>query len=134
MYTTHAKGEIAKLKTQLRATEKGFTVSIPSLEARYDVIVDDGQRLHRVQIKYCDSQKSKNAIHVDLRKECRNNGKVKLYTAIEIDAVVVYSSLTDKCYWLGAEQFNNRQSLALRFAASSNRQEKRVRLAVDFEW
>jgi len=115
MFDSYKKGQIASLKFQTRATELGYTVSIPTVESRYDLLVDDGKQIHRVQVKYGDrSNGSDGSIHVDLRKQCRGRGKRKTYSAREIDAVVVYAPRTDKCYWLNAQKFDGVKSITLR--------------------
>lgn len=46
------KGELAEAKVLPRLIEKGYTVSKPFGEnSRYDYVVDDGDELHRVQVK-----------------------------------------------------------------------------------
>ena len=59
------KGIIAQLKAELRANELGFIVSKPTTEnCRYDMIIDDGKKLNRIQIKYCSyNQKNSSYVH-----------------------------------------------------------------------
>jgi hypothetical protein len=116
MFITHQKGEIAQLKAQLRATEKGYIVSRPTVESRYDLLVDDGQTIKKVQIKYADNYATDGSVILDLRKETRNNGKKKLYNASEIDLLLVYVPKIDKVVSLGPELFADKKSITLRFA------------------
>lgn len=136
MFSTHQKGEIGRLKVCIRAAELGYTVSVPTVEARYDLIIDDGKKLYRVQVKYADytGTKVENSILIKFKTECRNNGYQKTYCPDEIDAIVVYTPKTDKCYWFGPEHFAGKKFLSLRFAPSKNGQVKRTRLASEFEW
>src|ERR1043165_2287004 len=53
---TNFLGKIACTKVLLRAMEKGFTVFRPEVECRCDRIIDDGAKLHRVQIKYAGAK------------------------------------------------------------------------------
>jgi hypothetical protein len=116
MFDSYKKGQIASLKVQLRATELGYTVSIPTVESRYDLLIDDGTKIQRVQVKYCDRSRSDNSgsVELDLRKQCRGWGKRKPYTRAEVDAVVVYIAYVDRCYWLPAEKFDGVKSITLR--------------------
>ena len=53
MRITQRKGDVATAQAVATFTELGYDVSIPLTEsARYDLIVDDGNGLHRVQVKY----------------------------------------------------------------------------------
>jgi hypothetical protein len=62
--TTQRKGDIATSRAIATFTEMGFDVSIPLTEsAAYDLVVDDGARLARVQCKYAGSPRRQ----VDLR-------------------------------------------------------------------
>jgi PD-(D/E)XK endonuclease len=136
MFTTYQKGEVGRLKVALRATELGYIVSVPTVESRYDLVIDDGTKLHRVQVKYSTWEGSEvsNAIQVKFKTECRNNGYKKTYSAKEIDAIVVYLPQTDKCYWITAKHFKGRNYLSLRLKASKNKQVKGTHRAKDFEW
>lgn len=133
MFSTHQKGEIGKLKVQTRATELGYTVSIPAVESRYDLVLDDGKQLLRVQVKYSDEVIG-GAVAVGLKTECRNSGYRRNYEAGEIDVVIAYLPATGKCYWLTPKEFAGVGSVALRLEPAKNNQKKGVRLAKDFEW
>ena len=56
MHSAHQKGEIAQLKVQLRAAEKGVTLSKPLIDSRYDFIRDDGRKQERAQVKYASGK------------------------------------------------------------------------------
>jgi hypothetical protein len=54
MRTTQRKGDIAVSQAIARFTKMGFDVSIPLTEsAHYDLIVDTGEEIKRVQVRYC---------------------------------------------------------------------------------
>lgn len=62
MRTTQKKGDIGAARAIFKFTELGYDVSIPLTEsAAYDLIVDTGTELKRVQVKYSTDGK------VDLR-------------------------------------------------------------------
>ena len=63
MRLTQRKGDIATARAIFTFTSMGFDVSIPMTEsAPYDLIVDDGERIVRVQCKYMGGNQ------VDLRR------------------------------------------------------------------
>ena len=58
MRITQRKGDVATAQAVATFTELGYDVSIPLTEsARYDLVVDDGSGLHRVQVKYSSRKK-----------------------------------------------------------------------------
>ena len=53
MRTTQRKGDIAVSQAIARFTKMGYDVALPLTEsAHYDLIVDTGEELKRVQVKY----------------------------------------------------------------------------------
>jgi hypothetical protein len=63
--TTQRKGDIATSRAIATFTAMGFDVSIPLTEsAAYDLIVDDGHQLARVQCKFASDRRRQ----VDLRR------------------------------------------------------------------
>jgi hypothetical protein len=65
MRTTQRKGDIATARAVASFTAMGYDVSIPLTEsAAYDLVVDDGVRLARVQCKYAADRRRQ----VDLRR------------------------------------------------------------------
>lgn len=63
MRTTQRKGDIATTRAVATFTSMGFDVSLPITEsAAYDIVVDDGVSLKRVQCKYSSAKE------VDLRR------------------------------------------------------------------
>src|SRR6266849_2757370 len=96
---TNQKGMLAELKVRHRALELGITLSIPtSSSVRYDAILDDGRRLYRVQIKYCDrGGGSDGAIQIELTSSQRG-GKLSSigYNDQEIDVLLLYVPRIDK--------------------------------------
>ena len=65
MRSTQRKGDIAKAKAILTFTEMGFDVATLLTEsAAYDILVDDGFGVWRVQVKFCGAKNRQ----VDLRQ------------------------------------------------------------------
>jgi len=54
MRLTQQKGDLAVAKAIARFTMMGFDVAIPIIEsAAYDLIIDTGEQLKRVQVRFC---------------------------------------------------------------------------------
>jgi hypothetical protein len=93
MHSTHQKGEIAQLKVQLRAAEKGIVLSKPVVDSRYDFILDDGRRLERVQVKYASGKAphSQGSVKINL-KSWEGRKLRRRYCANEVDSLLVLHS------------------------------------------
>jgi hypothetical protein len=128
--TTDQKGVIAFARVLIEAAKKEIPVSVPTLPARYDLVLDYGGRLYRAQIKYADSKSphSQGAVQVDLRRRKR------CYTKEEIDVLLVYLPQIDKVCWFGPEFFDNKAVLHLRITPTLNGQKVGCRMADDYIW
>jgi hypothetical protein len=133
--TSIEKGEIAQLKIEQRALEKGYLVSRPTiLASRYDCIIDTGLSRLRTQIKYGNSTDKdlSGMVKVYFKKTHRN--KTSLYTKEEIDLMLVYVPTLDKVLSFGAEIFNNKYSINIRLEPSKNHQKKSTYWYLDYIW
>jgi hypothetical protein len=107
--STAQKGEFALLRAMQRAWEKGWIAGRPTRDCRYDLVLDDGQRLHRVQVKYA----GRRAVHCDgaVSLDFTKGGKRdRTYLEHEIDAVIAYVAPADTLVWLGPEHFHRRRA------------------------
>lgn len=107
----HRNGQIAQLKIQIKAIEKGLTVSTPNLpQCRYDIILDDKKNIIRGQIKFCNSKTSKNTLLICLDKG-KHHGK--MYSDKEIDIILVYVPILDKILMYPPKMFNNKRHISI---------------------
>ena len=136
MYITHKKGQIAVCEIQRRALEKDVVVCIPTTEQRYDLIIEENNKLYKVQSKYVDAKvnESSGSVCLDFRKECRNNGKKRVYNDKEIDVVLAYLPKIKKVLWLGPEIFHNKGSITLRYELPKNNQKNGITMVDDLIW
>lgn len=135
---TNLLGEYAIAKVLLRAIEKGVVVHRPLIECRYDLVLDDGLKLYRTQVKYTNQaspKQSQGMVPVGLSK-WRNGGRsiTPYYTASEIDLLLVYVRRIDKILWFGPEVFDGRSKLYIRIAPTRNHQQKGCLMAADYLW
>jgi hypothetical protein len=136
--STNRLGQLAILKVEERAIQLGLIVSKPTIECRYDLILDDGQRLYRVQVKYAGGQPWKGragVLCVGLQK-WRGSARKRLppYATSEIDALLVYLKSLDRILWIGPELFAGRRELQIRTAPAKNNQRKGCLFAEDYFW
>jgi len=123
-------GQLTVLRVEQRALEKGFIVSRPSTQVRYDLIVDDGKERYRVQVKYANgkSSHSTGVATVDFRR------RGKKYLRGQIDSIAVYVAPVGCVCWFGPDLFDQRRGLTIRYAPSKNRQGKKCLLVETFKW
>ena len=136
MFINYQKGEIGRMKVMLRAIEKGLLVSLPVVESRYDLILDDGKSLSRAQVKYCSrkNNQSDGCVGLDLQKDTRNNGKKRSYNSAEVDVILVYIPQVDQIVCLTPDIFNNKRYISLRYNDTKNNQSRGVFLIKDYLW
>jgi len=106
------KGDLGEVKTKAKLTEEGLICSTPESRVAYDLIADDGEKLHRIQVKTLNRiEKNKRySYEVNFRKTGRyykGDLKSKKYTKDEIDAFAVYNEYEDEIYLLWVEEAPN---------------------------
>ena len=129
------KGAIAEMAIQKAAVEFGYVVSRPLVEGRrYDLIVDTGPDLYRVQCKWAQR---KGAVVVAYTGTCRHtpSGYVRsTYSAAEVDGIGLYCRELDRCYFLPIEDVAGRSVIHLRLTRAANNQEVAIKYAADYEF
>jgi hypothetical protein len=135
---TNQKGEFAQLKVQLRAAEKDVIVSRPTrADVRYDLVLDEGGELSRMQVKYADAKSSHSTgvvlVRLDRRKTNASR-EPRCYSSEEIDGVLAYLPSVDRVVRLGIEQFDGKWSVHVRLKPPLNNQKKGIILAEDYYW
>jgi hypothetical protein len=132
--TLKQKGDLAELKVAADLVTQGWRILLPFGEDHdYDLGIDDGERLQRVQVKYTRSDG--HFLSVRCSSHSLTNGRVratKHYTAATIDWLAAYDATTDDCYYLHASLLGEGRSvLRLRLDAPRNNQRARIRWAAD---
>jgi hypothetical protein len=129
-----AKAEIAMLKVQMRAIEKGMVVSKPTAEGtRYDLILDDHGQLFRVQVKYSSVLATHSSGSIQIRL-VKNDGKgcARPYADTEIDLLAVYLPSIDKICAIPISVCRGMTGITLRISDSKNGQKKKIWRVNDF--
>lgn len=131
------KGAIAQTKAEARALEKGFIVSKPIFEqTRYDMVIDDGVNISRIQIKYAGGKQSQStgSAVVDFRKITNNGKHHNGYQSNEVDAIIVYLPQIDKLCYFPIEMVNSKTTLTIRYKETKSGQTKNIIYAKDYIW
>lgn len=125
------KGDLAELKVAADLIDRGCRISIPFGEdSDYDLIADYEGRLHRVQVKY--TQSDGQIVVLRCRSHSLTRGKVratKLYTPAMIDWIAAYDSTTERCYYCPSRELGaaGRNILHLRLRPARNGQRLGIR-------
>lgn len=136
MATSNWKGLLAVSKTETHAMELGLIPNRPLMDCRYDVIIDDGKKLWRVQVKYANGMlaNSSGSVRVKLAYETRGRKHIYTYNSDEVDALIVYIPKIDRLCWLPCDLFVEKKALSIRLDPPLNRQKSRVIYAKDYFW
>jgi hypothetical protein len=132
--TTNQKGLIAETAVIHECAKLGVPVSQPLGDERYDLVLDLGERMLRVQCKWAAKQGDVIVIRCRTCRRGRQGLIHRSYRAGEIDAIAAYSPDTDRCYLLPAELSVECAAVALRLAPTKNNQAAGIRWAQDFEF
>ena len=128
------KGAIAECAITAAAVELGFVVLRPLVEGRrYDLVIDTGPSLLRVQCKW---GRLRGSVIVVRLMSCRHTpgGYVRRrYDASEIEGVAVYCAELRRCYYLPVARIAGRTELRLRLTPAANNQEVAINFAERYE-
>jgi hypothetical protein len=132
-YSTAQKGEIALLRVLQRTLERGWLASRPTRDCRYDLVLDDGERLYRVQVKYAGRRAThcEGAVSLDFTKGGRRS---RTYLEREIDAVLAYVAPAGAIVWLKPEYFRGRRTIQLRYAPTLSGQTNGCLMVAEIAW
>ena len=133
--TSNTKGQLAVSKAELRAFELGYLPSRPLYDARYDLILDDGKKLIRAQVKYADGHPSntEGAVAVKLDYEDRSK-KFYTYHKNEVDVLIVYIPKVDKLCLFPLSVFAGKRKMNIRIQKPKINYSKDVKFAKNYYW
>ena len=132
--TTNQKGLIAETAIAFKAARLGLGVARPLDDEKYDLILDLGVRLLRVQCKWAVRRGD---VVVVRCRTCRRGPEGFIhrgYKPGEIDAIAAYFAERDQCYLLPTSMSVGRAADQLRLAPTRNNQRARIHWASDYEF
>lgn len=133
--TTNQKGAIAEEMVSLEAIRLGCVVSRPNTDARYDLIVDTGAQLLRVQCKWISRRRDVLVLSTRGSWFSPGRGYVRSqYAAEDVDAIAGYCEETGRCYVLPAALAAGQSQFHLRLDRARNGQRVAVHWAAEFEF
>ena len=131
MPTTNARGDVAEALVLAALVRAGKHVLIPWSERRYDLVIDEGGRFLRVQVK-CGWLK-RGAVCFNTASLAYHIGAGARPYSGEIDLFAVYCPQTGKVYLVPIADVATGRQASLRVDPSGNGQSKGIRWARDFE-
>ena len=132
--TTDQKGAIAETCIAAAALKLGIDVYRPIAEGgRYDMILDLGSQLLRVQCKWAPRRGDNVIVSCESARRCADGLIRRRYTAQEVDAIGAYTLELDRCFLIPIELVANRPAISLRLAPCRNNQKRRINWADDFD-
>jgi PD-(D/E)XK endonuclease len=142
VYSSAQKGRLAELYFKSECVKRNIVLSKPVTgDARYDYVMECGNRLLRVQVKWAGGKSSKasGVAVVSLaktrgrRSKSRNHSTTR-YTAEDVDIIVAYIPELDRFVMLGPEVFSGRAAVSIRIDSTKNNQKKKIIFAADRLW
>lgn len=129
--STLLKGRITELKCELWFLEQGFLVSNPDLPYQYDMIVDIGKKLLKIQVKTSRLTKDGSGIEFNTSSLTHNNqGYVKReYSAADVD---YFMTFYENDYYLIPYSECGTTCKKLRLIPVANGQVKNISFAKDY--
>jgi hypothetical protein len=131
--TPTEKGAIAEAKITAAAVELGIVVLRPTTEGRrYDLVLDTGARLWRVQCKWGTRKHGVVAVRTSTSRHTPGGYIRTTYRASEIDGIAIYCRATETCYFLPIALVAGKTFIHLRVEPAKNNQRVCVNLCADY--
>lgn len=131
MRTTQVRGAVAEAQVLAALVQAGKQVLVPWGAQRYDLVIDEGDRFRRIQVK-CGWLKN-GAICFNTASLAYHIGGGARSYAGEIDLFAVYCPQTGKVYLVPIEDVPTGRQASLRVAPTGNGQLRGIRWAKDYE-
>jgi PD-(D/E)XK endonuclease len=128
------KGAAAEAAIAAAAIRLGLVVLRPLCEgSRYDLVIDVGGRLVRVQCKWASTHGSVLGVRCITSRHTPRGYLRSTYSADEIDAVAAYAPDTCACYLIPIAEIDGHTTVSLRLGPTANNQALNVRWAQDYD-
>jgi PD-(D/E)XK endonuclease len=129
------KGAIAEAAISLEASKLAFVVLRPQSEGRrYDIVIDVGPRLLRVQCKWGRLHGNVIVVETSTRRLTPHGYVHTTYGRQEVDGVAAYCQELERCFWLPIELVAGRRGFSLRLVPTANNQALAINWASDYDF
>lgn len=119
-----SKGNIGEIKVASEFIKWGCIVSFPFGDnARYDLIIDDGNSLKRVQVKYADSKNANDAWRCVCVSSTNHTTNKNLHGyQNDVDIMAFYIAELDECIMFNISEIKDKTNVYVRNTAPLNNQ------------
>lgn len=119
-----SKGNLGEIKVASEFIKWGCTVSFPFGDnARYDLIIDDGDNLKRVQVKYADSKSTNGSWRCVCVSSTNHTTNKKLHDyQNDVDIIAFYIAELDECIMFNISEVKDKLNIYVRNTIPSNNQ------------
>jgi hypothetical protein len=132
--STSRKGAVAEAEIAAALIRLDLVVLWPMCEGgRYDLVVDLGRRLLRIQCKWASRHGDVLTARCSTSRHTPGGYRRSTYSADEIDAIALFAPDTDGCYLIPIQEAEGHKAISLRLAPTRNNQAELVRWARDYE-
>ena len=132
---SNGKGAVAEAEIAAAAVRLGFHVARPMPEGqRYDLLIDTGERVLRVQCKWARRVNDVLSIRLSTSRHTPHGYVRTVYSADEIDAIAAYNPDTDKCYLIPIDEIAGRSNIHLRLEPPLNNQAAKLNWAEQYRF
>jgi hypothetical protein len=132
--TPSRKGAAAEAAIAAALIRLGLVVLWPMCEGgRYDLVVDTGERLLRIQCKWASRKGGVLAARCSTSRHTPGGYRRTTYSIDEVDAIAIYASHTNACYLIPIAEVAGCKTISLRLSPPLNNQALRVHWARDYE-
>jgi hypothetical protein len=130
LLTAPRKGAIAEAQIAAEAIALGLDVYRPVSEGgRYDLIIDTGRRLLRVQCKWGALQGSVIVVRMRTSRLTPRGYVRTTYDASQIEGIAVFCAAVSRSFWLPIGEFAGQSLLHLRLRPARNGQQSGLKWA-----
>lgn len=131
--TSSRKGAIAETAVSLDLLRAGHTVLRPIIEgSRYDLAVDTGATVLRVQCKWASRRGDVVRIHARTSYHGPGGYVLATYTRDEIDLIAAYCPEVDRCFYIPIAEVEGQKVIHLRLAPAKNNQRVGCKMASEY--
>jgi len=132
--STSQKGAAAEAEVAAAAIRLDLVVLRPLCDGgRYDLVIDVGDQLLRVQCKWASRRGNVLAAYCLTSRHTPRGYLRTTYSSEEVDAIAAYAPDTDTCYLIPIQEVSGQGMISLRVAPTANNQARHVRWARDYE-
>ena len=131
--TTTQAGNLSESVVMSAYIKAGFLVAVPFGNAcPYDLVVDNGARLFKIQVKTGWQRKGCLIYKGQRRIKDSTRNAMRPYREDEVDFFAIYFPIDDRIYVVPSNLVNG--DGCLRLNPVLNGQQKLVKMAVDYSW